>query len=193
MTLPNLISFSGQAFVGKDAAADVLVSRAKFVKTYMLKPVEQALVHLDPIVPDPKAGTLERFSSLYENLPKHELRDLEEVRRLIGRMERQVGRDNGENLWAELVFSEVRSLQEIGNKVALSGVNHQAELDLVRGHGGVCVWINRPVKSRGSANTITAEDCDVVVVNDGTIKELYANVVIAVEEFIAANNTDRLV
>ncbi len=31
MTLPSLISFSGYATVGKDAAADLLVSRARFV------------------------------------------------------------------------------------------------------------------------------------------------------------------
>ncbi len=43
MTLPSLISFSGYATVGKDAAADLLVSRASFVKTYMSKPLEQAL------------------------------------------------------------------------------------------------------------------------------------------------------
>ncbi len=183
MTLPNLISFSGYANAGKDAAADVMVSRARFVKTYMAKPLEQALVQINPWIVDHKENALERFEALYTNLGEQAIKDFEEIRRLLRMLETEVGRKDGENLWTDLVFDEVRTLRALDKKVVLSGVQHHDELSLVRKHDGVCVWIDRPVKARSSLITITAKDCDLVVVNDGTVKDLYVNIVTALEQY----------
>lgn len=184
MTLPNLISFSGYAGSGKDAAAEIMAARARYVKTTMTTPLEQTLVKLNPWVEDDKEGTIERFADLYENLGEFAIKEFSEARRLMLALETEVGRENDGNMWLDLAFAEVQRLLSLNKKVALSGVLHAEELNLVRKFDGVCVWINRPgVKARSSRITIHPTDCDVAVVNNGTVKDLYVNIVVALEEY----------
>ncbi len=188
MTLPSLISFSGYATVGKDAAADLLVSRAGFVKTYMSKPLEQALLTLNPWIVDHKESTIERFADLHTNLGYTSTKEFEEVRRLLQILGTEIGRNMiGENVWLDLVFEEIRNLRALDKSVAVTGVRNLNELTLVRQLDGVSVWIERPnmrpVNSHSSDNTLTAEDCDLVVTNNGTLRDLYVNLVTALEEY----------
>ena len=183
--LPSLVSFSGYPSAGKDAAADLLVSRARYAKTYMTKPLEQALLRVDPWIVDHKENTIERFSDLHENLGFDATRNFEEVRRLLG-----VGSYFGQsllglNVWNNLVFDEIQTLQGLGKSVALSGVGHPKELSLVRECGGVSVWINRDTARapKSLPMLITPEDCDIVVDNNGTLRELYIKLIIAFEEY----------
>ena len=190
MTLPNLISFSGCEMSGRKTAADVMAQRAGYVKTYMAKPIEQLLVKLDPWIVDHRGGTIERFSDLYGSLSDYALKDFDEVRRLLRVVEDEVGRRNGQNLWTDLIFEEVQALLDIEKKVAVAGVRHKEELDLVRTKDGVCVWINRDVKYRSSLDSVSSDDCDVVVENNGTVKDLYINVVTALEEYDSNNKEE---
>lgn len=183
MTLPNLISFSGYAESGKDAAADIMVVRARFVKTYIAKPLEQALEKIDPWIVDRKKGTIERFSDLYTHMGDTAIKDFEEIRRLLKMLETEVGQKNRTNIWTDLVFEEVQNLMNLGKNVALSGVQTPEELALVREYDGVCVWIDRAVPSRHNTGTVSAKDCDVIVENDGTLKDLYVNIVTGVEQY----------
>lgn len=189
MTLPNLVSFSGYTEAGKDTAADIMVARARFVKTTMSKPLELALVQLNPWIVDHKENALERFEDLYENLGDGATKNFEEVRRLLQMLETQVGRENNGNIWFDQVFAEVGTLMGFGRKVALSGVKNLNELAEVREHGGVCVWVERPVKVR-AGTYVNPEDCDVVVTNDRTPKDLYVSLVTALEEYTSNKEKD---
>lgn len=183
MTLPNLISFSGYADAGKDVAADILVQRARFIKAYMAKPLEEVLVELNPWIEDHKEGGIERFADLYGNLGERAIKDFIESQRFLKALEVEVARKFGENIWIDLVFNEVKALLSLDKKVALSGVRHLDELARVRELDGVCVWIERQVIRNQSGTAVTAGDCDVVVINNGTPKELYVKLVVALEEF----------
>lgn len=186
MTLPNLVSFSGYSWSGKDAAADLMVSRVRFTKTYMQKPLEQALLKANPWIVDRKESTVERFADLHENLGFDETRTFDEVRRLLS-MGAEIGRDLlGQNIWNDLVFTEVQNLLALGKKVALSGVSYPDELALVRENGGVCVWINR-YRARPGGTSVTAEDCDLVVDNVGTLKDFYVALITTLEEYTPTN------
>lgn len=190
MTLPTLVSFSGYPRSGKDAAADLLVSRARFAKTYMLKPLEKTMLRVNPWIVDHKENTIERFSDLHENLGFDATREFEEARRLI-QLGTEVGRDLlGRNIWTELVFDEVQSLRDSGKNVAISGVEYLEELPLVREYGGVCVWIDRynvrPGKYQG---TVRPEDCDLVVANNGTLKDFYIALIVSLEEYQPAEES----
>jgi len=187
MTLPNLISFSGYPLAGKDAAADVMVTRARFVKTYMDKPLVEALLDLNPWLVDKGEGTVERFSDLYANLGEDAIKNFDEARRLLRVLETKVGRRNGMNIWTDQVFDEVRHLLSLNKKVVISGVQYHEDLAVVRELDGVCVWITRPrSKAKSSTIAISAQDCDLVVTNEGNIKEFYVSLTIALEEY--ANN-----
>lgn len=190
MTLPSLISFSGYATVGKDAAADILVSRAGFVKTYMSKPLEQALLTLNPWIVDHKESTIERFADLHTNLGYDATKEFEEVRRLLQTLGTEVGRNMvGENVWTDLVFDEILNLRAQDKNVAVTGVRYPNEMDLVHQLDGVAVWIERPnirpVNSHTSDNALTSKDCDLVVSNNGTLRNLYVNLVTGLEEYNA--------
>lgn len=179
MTLPSLISFSGYATAGKDAAADILVQRARFAKTHMTKPLELALVELNPWIVDSKENSLERFADLYENLGEFAVKEFSEARRLLRALESEIGVE----YWTNKVFHEVKLWMALDKKVSLSGVQTLEELALVREHEGVSVWIERPVKLRRGSGNVTAADCDIIVQNDGTLKALYVNLVTALEEY----------
>lgn len=187
MTLPNLVSFSGDAYAGKDAIADLLVERARFKKTYMLKPIEQALLKMNPWIVDPEENTIERFADLHKNLGFDAARAFPETERLIA-LASEVGKDLlGQNVWHHLIFDEVSTFLTWQFKVALSGVEHLDALALVKQHDGVTVWLERPRPLKGMPRKrrgdVRKADCDIIVQNDGTLKDLYVNVVSALEEY----------
>lgn len=186
MTLPALVSFSGYSDVGKDAAADLLVAKARFAKTTVTEPLEEALLAIDPLIV--VQDSVERYSVLKENWGDFVIDEFEEVRRLLRVLKTYFGPNVlGNEHWLGLTSQRIRDLRAQNKSVALSGVVDKEELDLVRDHDGVTVWIERPIKVRVGDTTITAADCDVVVQNDGTLKDLYVNIVEALEEYNAKN------
>lgn len=165
-----------------------LAMRAGFVKTHMTKPLEEALAKLNPWIVDGKEGTIERFADLYTKLGKHATTEFEEVRRLLETIEIEFGQNLvGSSVWHDLVFKEVEALLAADQKVALSGVRNTKEIALLHMYGGVSVWLDRPsarpAKVSRGVKVLTPEDCDLIVVNDGTLGDLYVNLVVALEEY----------
>jgi len=185
MTLPSLVSFSGYRGVGRDTAADQLVAKARFVKCTIDEPLEEALLAIDPLILDPSGNSVERYSTLKNTLGDYAKEEYAEIPRLLAVLKTYFGPQVlGAEHWTGLTYQRIRAIREINKSVALSGVVDQQELDAVRELGGVTVWINRPsIKVRVGDTTITAADCDVVVENDGTFKEFYANIVESLEEW----------
>lgn len=179
MTLPRLISFSGYATAGKDAAADQFVKNDGYVKTYMSKPLEKALLTLDPWI---DFGGMDHmhYSQLHAHVGYDESKKNPEVRRLLQKLGTEVGREMFDpDVWIDLVFEEISYLM-LDNPVVLTGVRYPNELHAVHSRGGFAVWVDRPgvgpVNTHSSDNTIGPEDCDVRVVNDGSLEDLYGKV-----------------
>lgn len=176
MTLPRLISFSGFEFSGKDTAADQFVEKSGYAKTYMSKPLERALLTLDPYVN--VGGTVGRYSWLHSKVGYDKSKENPEVRRLLQTLGTEIGREMfGQNVWVDIAENEIHSLWSEGLSVCLTGVRFHNELAMVGQNGGVKVWISRPgkkaVNSHSSTNTIGPDDCDIQVVNDKTPRDLY--------------------
>lgn len=189
MNMPRLVSFSGYATCGKDAAADLLVANDGYVKTYMSKPLEKALLMLDPIIFDGYWGRLpERYSIIHETIGYDESKKIPEVRRMLQMLGTEIGRNMfGENAWVDLAFDDIIRLSKNDQNVVITGVRYPNEIEMINSFGSgwhiASVWINRPgvepVNSHSSDNTLTPEDCDYVVENDGTLEDLYVNVMAA--------------
>lgn len=181
MPLPNLISFSGYATAGKDSAADTLVEHHAYHKTYMSKPLEKALLTLDPII---QVSPTKRYTEIHAEMGYDESKKLIEVRRLLQFLGTEIGRNMfGEDAWLDLVFEEIFALD---GRVALTGVRYKNEMDRVRAEGGVTVWVHRPgivaVNNHSSDNTLKPEHCDVQIANNGTLEDLYLNLVLALHQ-----------
>lgn len=176
MVLPRLIGFSGYAFAGKDTLADQFVERNHFTKTYMSKPLEKALLALDPYIN--VGGTVGRYSWLHKKVGYDKSKENPEVRRLLQILGTEIGREMfGQDAWLNLVFKEIEEEWSFGVNVCLTGVRYHNEMARVRDSGGVMVWVDRPgyrpVNSHSSDNTLTREDCDIQIINNSTERKMY--------------------
>lgn len=121
----------------------MLVRDHDCAKINMSKPIRDALLALDPLVPVP-FGTA-RFSDICDQVGFDAAKRNPEVRMLLQRLGTEVGRNLfGENFWVDQVFSEVRRIIDSGGRVAVTGVRYQNELTALKDCGGVSVWVERP-------------------------------------------------
>lgn len=175
--LPKLVAFGGYATAGKDAAANSLVIHNNFYKTYMSKPLEKALLTLDPIVN--RSGL--RYQELHSLVGYDESKKVPEVRRLLQKLGTEFGREMvHEDFWLNKVFDEVLEQNVQQRNVALTGIRYTNELARVENYGGLSIWIDRPrvapVNSHTSDNTLWPDDFDVRVDNDGSLEDLHKRV-----------------
>lgn len=177
MTLPNLISFSGYAFAGKDTLADLLVENDGYAKTYMSKPLEKALLTLNPLIPLMN-GLVVAYSALHADVGYDESKKNPEVRRLLQLLGTEIGREMfDQNVWVNIAENEIHELWSTGTPVTITGVRYPNEMAMVRQNGGVTIWIERPgykpVNSHTSDNTLGPDDCDLHLVNNSTPEAMY--------------------
>lgn len=175
-----LFGIGGWATSGKDTLADLLVEHAGFHKTYMSKPLEKALLTLDPYIPtdDPSALPVERYSELHQRVGYDKSKQVPEVRYLLQVLGTEVGREMfGEDCWVNIVMAEASLwMREASTPVAITGIRYKNELLALRNLGGIGVWVSRPgcgpVNSHSSDNSLGPEDFDITVTNDGSIEDL---------------------
>lgn len=168
-----LFGLGGYARSGKDALVDGLVSHGGFKRTYMSKPLEQALLKINPFI----VGGI-RYADLHREVGYDASKLNPEVRRLLQVLGTDVGRDMfGENVWVDKMRAEVTELLDAGERVAVTGIRFPSEIRAIREMGGVLLWIERPgygpVNGHSSDNALSAEDFDLVVQNDGGLNDLF--------------------
>lgn len=178
----RLIVVGGYATSGKDAVANILVDRLGWYKTYMSKPLEQALLALDPWVPwlgeKPRPDSYwVRYSELHARVGYDESKKNPEVRRLLQALGSEVGRDlMGENVWLNKVLEEVNEQLEIDKNVVVTGIRYPNEMRAFKALSGESLWVTRPgvqaVNTHSSDNTLTQLDFDILCENTGTLEDL---------------------
>ncbi len=175
----TLIGVGGYAFSGKDTLADLLVERHGFYKTYMSKPLEQALLALDPLVPKQHSTrfgeeAIERYSEQHRALGYDRSKENPEVRRLLQRLGTEVGRNMfGESVWVDAMLRDVAGHE----RAVVTGIRFRNELEAIQDAGGTTVWVDRglgPVNDHASDNTLRPMDFDDVVGNYGPLSDLAA-------------------
>ena len=153
-----LIGIGGYATAGKDALADGLEEHGAY-RTYMSKPLEKALLTLNPWIPVGRKqwkkgtcpfrwtmpGKVMRYQELHALVGYDNSKNNHEVRRLLQTLGTEVGRAMfGEHVWIDLACKEVDEQLQSGRDVAITGIRFDSEIKAIRDRGGLAVWVNRP-------------------------------------------------
>lgn len=169
----TIIGISGYAGVGKDAVADILVTRYKFSKAGFADPLRDMLTALNPVVTAPGPRSL-RYRHVVDILGYTKAKQrIPEVRRLLQRMGTEAGRDVlGEDVF---VNATMHRLTE-GVDWVLPDMRFPNELAAVQAAGGVTVRMARPgvtaINDHPSETALDDAVFDHIIINDGTIESL---------------------
>jgi Deoxynucleotide monophosphate kinase len=172
-----LIGLCGYAACGKDTAAQVLIEEFFFQRVAFAEPIKQALLALDPWVPDSTGGEYLRLSEFSESRDWAEVKEYPEVRRLMQIMGTEVGRNLFDpDIWVKLAEAKLASTLSVGHTV-VTDVRFPNEARLIKRHGGALIRIIRPgfgpVNEHVSDRASESWTYDHHLENEGTIEELH--------------------
>lgn len=196
--MKNIIGIGGKLASGKDAISDHLVAEHGWTKLGMSDALGEALLALDPYIPIPlgdeglprfigrrfTAQKFERYSELFERVGYTEAKVNDEVRRLLQKLGTEVGRKIiDEHTWTNIVIRRAEdALAEGAPGVIITGIRYPNELDMIEDLDGELWWVDRPSLAatvnagHSSENSVSSVDFDRVILNDGTLEDLYKKV-----------------
>jgi len=173
-----IVGFAGLAGAGKNAAAEAL-SYPTFAFADALR---QMLLRLDPVLYETHEGDAVRLKEVIERVGWDKAkREAPEVRRLLQELG-MAARDISPYIFVDHLSATIDLSKATGDyerNISITDVRFPNEREMVRWWDGKIIWIERPgVENLGgpTENSITADDCDDFIVNDGTIKELHEKV-----------------
>lgn len=184
MTHPTVYGFGGYKRSGKDAAVDELESAYGFARTGMSTPIDEAARILNPIIthaPDGRPIHYIEFNDVVCHGDYTLAKEDAEFRRFLKALGADLGREIDANLWVNKVRATINASLDRGVPIALTGTRFPNELELIRSMGGVLVWVSRPgvedsTDTHSTESSVAPEDFDHVIVNDGTLEDLYKKV-----------------
>ena len=187
----RLIGIGGYAGTGKDAVATILEDSHGFYGTFMSQPLNAALCRLNPQV-EVRPGEVFRYVDLIAQLGYTRAKELPEVRRLLQAMGTEVGRDMfGQTVWIDQLRNYLAAYKP-DDDVVVTGIRFPNEARMIVELGGKLWWVMRPgfgpVNRHTSDNSLTYEDFDRVVVNDGTLEDLEQLVTKMLQNQSSSNN-----
>lgn len=181
MSNAQLLVVGGYATSGKDAFADILVKELGWYKTYMSKPLETALLTLNPWIPLGSASKQncywQTYKEVHNTVGYDESKKYPEVRRLLQTLGTEVGRNQfNEDIWVDLACREIVEKLKLNHRVVVTGIRYQNEIDKMRQLGAKTVWVERPgvlpINAHSSDNTLAKDSFDILCVNKGNLEEL---------------------
>ena len=173
-----IVGFAGLAGAGKNAAAEAL----SYPTLAFADALRQMLLRLDPVLYETHEGDAVRLKEVIKRVGwDRAKREAPEVRRLLQELGMAV-REVSPYCFVDHVSATIDLSMATGDyerNISITDVRFPNELEIVRWWGGKVIWIERPgVENLGhpTENSITADDCDDFIVNDGTIEELHEKV-----------------
>ena len=173
-----IIGLSGYAQTGKDTVAQHLVENYGFTRIAFADPIREALLELDPLLPDYPAVPGIRLSWIVNKVGWEEVKKSSpEVRRMLQRMGTEVGR----NLWGS-DFWVSKALQKASehDNVVFTDVRFPNELEaILKANGDVWRIIKPEVSAVNKHHSETALDhyqFNKTILNNGSLDSLYATV-----------------
>ena len=173
-----LIGLSGYARSGKDTVADYLVENYGFTRMAFADPMKEALYRLDPQIDFAGIPGI-RLSWAVDKSGWEVVKDeAPEVRGLLQRMGTEVGRNMfGEDFWVDYAIGQSWK----NDNVVFSDVRFRNEAAAVRKNWGHNWRINRPGTLAANDHISETEmdgykEFDEILSNDGSLKELYAQI-----------------
>lgn len=187
----NIIGIGGKLASGKDAISDHLVEKHGWTKLGMSDALGEALLALDPYVPVEKKFlwffdriSFIRYSTLFNEVGYTQAKVNDEVRRLLQKLGTEVGRKIiDEHTWTNIVERRAQEALDAGAPgVIITGIRYPNELLMIEDLIGELWWVERPSLSatvnagHSSENSVSSVDFERVIINDGTLEDLYKKV-----------------
>jgi len=171
-----IIGFAGLAGAGKNEAAKAL----PFPSVGFADAIKEIVISIDPCISFHQVSGMIHLSSLLKYEPFELIkRNSKELRRLLqelGMAMRNINEEHWINhLWLEM---EEKGIYDY----CITDVRFKNEISFIKREfvsPGYVIWVERPGVEQGthaSENSITADDCDGFVLNDGTIEDLHQKV-----------------
>ena len=193
-----IIALGGLPHSGATTVADILERQHGFARTSLSRPVEQALLLLNPVieltlsdreligrgVPVHFGRTHHRYAELHRDLGFPVTTRIADVRRFAAMLGGPRGRNIlGGGTWLDMVVREVGVLQGDGRtatSVVVTGIRSREELEAFSGLGALTLWVERPGISVDvdpgnidlSQPRASAADFARVLVNNGSLADL---------------------
>lgn len=174
-----VIALGGRLRSGKDTVADYLVEKYSFVKIGMSDPLQDALLTLNPWVDLNLRTRVQRYADYVAETGYTEAKKHPEVRRLLKVLGTEVGREMiSTSVWADIASRRIQELRR-NSPVAVTGMRFGNELGMAGDLGALTVWVERPgvpSDDHASETSVSEEDFDITLLNDGTLEDLYKRV-----------------
>lgn len=182
--MTSLIGIGGALTAGKDTVADHLVDRHGWKKHFMSEPLNEALMTLNPVIDRLGDGRLIRYADLVNDVGYTSAKEHPEVRRLLQYMGTEVGRKMiDEDVWVKIAGHSIDDSRLLEHRdVIITGVRFKNELKMIRSRGGILLYVDRPglppapSSAHASENSLQPADFDVIVMNDGSLDDLFDKV-----------------
>lgn len=169
-----LVGLCGYAQSGKDTVAEHLVSAKGWTRVAFADALREILYALNPV-----ADLAIRMRDLVDRDGWDAAKvEHNEVRDLLQRLGTEAGREViNQALWVRLGEEKI---ELAGGPVVITDCRFPNEVQMVRRRKGKLIWIDRPgvgaANAHASEHSVTADDCDYVLKNNGTLRDLYHNV-----------------
>lgn len=183
-----ILGFAGYAGSGKNEAARGL-GWPTFAFADQLRAM---LLQMNPILGETFKGDAIRLSALVEEFGWETVkRGWPEVRRLLQELGMAARETIAPDVWIWKVQDDIDEVvYESGGwesyppnyslaRAAVTDVRFPNEAKMIKQFHGKLLWIERPgleVSSHPTENSITPEDCDDIIVNNGSIEDLHRQI-----------------
>jgi len=176
----KLIGISGRKRSGKDSIGSYLERRHGFTVDYFAKPLKEAVrnifhwtrAHTDGPMDKDEPDLKEAVDEFWGLSP----------RVVMQRFGTEVGRQIDVNVWVKSLQLRVQQGLDTGKvQYVITDVRFPNEADLIHKMGGKVWRIERPSLGPGvdlhpSETSLDAHEFDQVIINDGSLEDLYAKV-----------------
>lgn len=168
----RLIGLAGYARSGKDSLADYFVATQFFTKRSFAEPMREALYRLNPTI-----DVQGYRASLRQAVDLIGWEDLKKVSADLRPLLQRFGTEVGRNMWGQ-DFWVNQLMGSLQGDTVIADVRFKNEADAVKNAGGVVWRVERPgvtkINNHISETELDGYDFDAVLVNDGTLPDLYA-------------------
>jgi len=187
----KLVAFAGRIGSGKTAASGLVPGIQDCGRLQWADPLYAALAAMLGVPEDSLRDRTTKESSVIV----HGVEPIEvEVRKALRTLGTEWGRELvNADLWVSIAVQRMRARHDVFgvNTFAICGTRFRNEVATVRRLGGEVWWIDRPgvepppPSAHTSDLSITPDDCDAVIVNDGTLDDLAERVRLAWADYTA--------
>jgi len=184
LRIPPMVGFIGAQNAGKNACGEYLAATYGYVVRQFASPVYDAAWAINPWVcvshPDTAPATFERLQDVVNRLGwDMAKRTYSDVREYLKKVGTEAGRDiHGPDCWVHIMDQRSKDARYL----AICDVRFENEVNFIRDHGGIIIWVRRPGKEQNASDTHISEQLcrakysDYELWNESSLDRLHARI-----------------